>query len=74
MVTHNMQQAARISDQDAFFLWERLVEYGETRTDVFNPGRKKDRGLYHRTVRMSGGLHMREKFNEQLQLLHEKTD
>ena len=30
MVTHNMQQAARISDKTAFFLLGELVEYGET--------------------------------------------
>ena len=30
IVTHNMQQAARISDYTAFFLLGELVEYGET--------------------------------------------
>ena len=30
MVTHNMQQAARISDNTAFFLLGELVEFGET--------------------------------------------
>ena len=30
MVTHNMQQAVRISDNTAFFLLGELVEYGET--------------------------------------------
>ena len=30
MVTHNMQQAARISDKTAFFLLGDLVEFGET--------------------------------------------
>ncbi len=30
MVTHNMQQAARISDNTAFFLLGELVEYGKT--------------------------------------------
>ncbi|MBI3542958.1 MAG: phosphate ABC transporter ATP-binding protein [Deltaproteobacteria bacterium] len=30
MVTHNMQQAARISDKTAFFLLGDMVEYGET--------------------------------------------
>ncbi|MDR0929697.1 MAG: phosphate ABC transporter ATP-binding protein, partial [Oscillospiraceae bacterium] len=32
MVTHNMQQAARISGGTAFFLHGELVEYGETET------------------------------------------
>ena len=30
MVTHNMQQAARISDQTAFFLLGELIETGDT--------------------------------------------
>ena len=30
MVTHNMQQAARISDKTAFFLMGEVIEFGET--------------------------------------------
>jgi len=30
MVTHNMQQALRISDRTAFFLMGELVEYSKT--------------------------------------------
>ena len=30
IVTHNMQQAARVSDHTAFFLYGKLIEYGET--------------------------------------------
>lgn len=30
IVTHNMQQAVRISDNTAFFLLGELVEYGNT--------------------------------------------
>ena len=30
MVTHNMQQAVRISDETAFFLLGELIEYGST--------------------------------------------
>ncbi len=30
IVTHNMQQAARVSDQTAFFDWGELIEFGET--------------------------------------------
>jgi len=41
IVTHNMQQAARVSDFTAFFLMGELVEYGVT-TDIFtNPGDKR---------------------------------
>ena len=35
IVTHNMQQAARISDKTAFFLMGELIEYGDT-THVFS--------------------------------------
>ena len=37
MVTHNMQQAVRISDQTAFFLLGDLVEYGETEAMFSQP-------------------------------------
>ena len=36
MVTHNMQQAVRISDKTAFFLLGEVVEYGETEQDVLH--------------------------------------
>lgn len=41
MVTHNMQQAARISDQTAFFLLGELVEYGDTEQIFSMPGDKR---------------------------------
>ncbi len=37
MVTHNMQQAVRISDQTAFFLLGELIEYGNTETLFSTP-------------------------------------
>jgi phosphate transport system ATP-binding protein len=37
MVTHNMQQAARVSDQTAFFLMGEMVESGETDQIFTNP-------------------------------------
>ena len=40
IVTHNMQQAVRISDQTAFFLLGDLVEYGDTESMFSHP---KDR-------------------------------
>ena len=41
MVTHNMQQAARISDKTAFFLLGELVECGETETLFSTPRDKR---------------------------------
>ncbi|GAD12519.1 phosphate ABC transporter ATPase [Geobacillus kaustophilus GBlys] len=37
IVTHNMQQAARISDRTAFFLNGEVIEYGETKTLFSRP-------------------------------------
>ena len=41
IVTHNMQQAARVSDRTAFFLMGRLVEYDDTRKLFTRPARKE---------------------------------
>ena len=41
MVTHNMQQANRISDITAFFLLGELIEVGETQNIFLNPKNKK---------------------------------
>ena len=40
IVTHNMQQAARVSDRTAFFMLGKLVEYGDTRQIFMNPREK----------------------------------
>jgi len=40
IVTHNMQQAARISDYTAFFMLGELVEYDETNKMFTNPAKK----------------------------------
>ncbi len=41
MVTHNMQQAARISDKTAFFLLGELVEMGPTERVFATPVDKR---------------------------------
>ena len=41
IVTHNMQQALRISDRTAFFLLGELVEYGGTETMFSTPREKR---------------------------------
>ena len=40
IVTHNLQQAARVSDKTAFFWLGRLVEYSNT-VDLFTAPREK---------------------------------
>ena len=52
IVTHNMQQAARVSDHTAFFYMGELVEVGPTEQIFTNPTRAADRGLRHREVRV----------------------
>ncbi len=41
IVTHNMQQAARVSDHTAFFYLGELIEYDRTRTLFTNPAMKQ---------------------------------
>lgn len=41
MVTHNMQQAARISDKTTFFLMGEVIEFGETEQIFSMPKNKK---------------------------------
>ncbi len=41
IVTHNMQQAARVSDYTAFMYLGELVEFGETTTVFTNPAKKQ---------------------------------
>ena len=45
IVTHNMQQAARISDKTGFFLLGELVEYGDTH-DIFERPQKEETKRY----------------------------
>lgn len=41
IVTHNMQQAGRVSDSTAFFYLGELIEYDRTRTIFTNPGKQQ---------------------------------
>jgi len=41
IVTHNMQQAARVSDYTAFFYLGELIEYGKTKKIFTNPDKKQ---------------------------------
>ena len=44
VVTHNMQQATRVSDETAFFLVGEVVEFDKTETIFSNPKNKKTEG------------------------------
>ena len=41
IVTHNMQQAARVADKTAFFFMGDLIEYGKNEQIFNNPQREK---------------------------------
>ena len=69
IVTHNMQQAVRISDNTAFFLLGELVEYDNTEELFSTPQDQAHRGLHHGEV----WLTMRSRFDEQLALLNQRA-
>lgn len=41
IVTHNMQQAARVSDRTGFFMLGELIEYSDTKKMFLNPEKKQ---------------------------------
>ncbi len=50
IVTHNMQQAARVSDKTAFFYLGELVEFDDTKLMFTNPQDQTDAELYYRKI------------------------
>jgi len=54
IVTHNMQQASRVSDQTAFMYLGRLIEVGPTDQLFQNPRRKETDEYITRPVRLAG--------------------
>ena len=70
IVTHNMQQAARVSDYTGFMLLGELVEFGVTRRALHEPAGEADRGLHHRPVRVGERrTRMQRHFHEELEAL-----
>ena len=53
IVTHNLQQAARISDFTAFFMLGELVDFSDTTRMFTNPRQGDHRGVHHWQVRLS---------------------
>ena len=47
IVTHNMQQAARVSDKTAFFYLGQMVEFGRYQEDIYEPREGGDSELYY---------------------------
>ena len=52
IVTHNMQQAARVSDYTAYMYLGDLIEFGATDEIFIKPEEEGDRGLHHRPLRL----------------------
>ena len=53
IVTHNMQQAARVSQRTAYFHLGDLVEIGPDGPDLHQPAAETHRGLHHGPVRLT---------------------
>ena len=52
IVTHNMQQAARVSDKTAFFYMGNMVEYDDTKKIFTNPGKEATQNYINRAFRV----------------------
>ena len=56
IVTHNMQQAARVAEFTGFFLLGKLDRIRQDRGHLQAPGQERNRRLHHGTVRLIGAL------------------
>ena len=65
IVTHNMQQAARVSDYTAYMYLGELIEFGVTDELFIKPKKQADRGLHHRQVRLKDAMGMTEHISKQ---------
>ena len=54
IVTHNMQQAARVSDYTAFMYLGELVEFERRPSRFHQSPTKAHAGLHHRPLRLNG--------------------
>ena len=59
IVTHNMQQAARVSDYTAFLYLGELIEFDETNKMFHDALEETDPGLHHRTLWLIWAPHAR---------------
>ena len=53
IVTHNMQQAARVSDYTAYMYLGELIEFGATDEHLHQAEAQGNRGLHHRPLRLT---------------------
>ena len=71
MVTHNMQQAARISDRTAFFLLGEVIEYADTETLFSMPKDKRTEDYITGRFGEERRYTMRNRFDRELTALHD---
>ena len=71
IVTHNMQQAARVADSTVFMLDGEVIEHGADQRDLHQAQGRADRALRHRQVRVgtSAMQETRHQFREDLKEL-----
>jgi phosphate transport system ATP-binding protein len=75
IVTHNMQQAARVSEYTAFMYLGELIEFDETNEDFHLAGQQADAGLHHRPLRLREhpmSDHIVKAYDDELQALDRK--
>ena len=56
IVTHNMQQAARVSDYTAFMYLGELIEFDEAAEDLHEPEQEGDGRLHHGSLRLGRAM------------------
>ncbi len=54
IVTHNMQQASRVSENTAFMYLGSLIEYGKTKDIFESPKNELNREVYNRRIQLRG--------------------
>ena len=82
IVTHNMQQAARVSDYHGFYVHGRIDRIRRNQRIIHQPGKKADRRLYYRQIRIRGDhmmdsnkikQHISRQFNEEMEDIRNKV-
>ena len=76
IVTHNMQQAARVSDRTAFFYLGEIIEYGETGKLFTNPDKRQTEdyitGRFGLAEEPMQTAHTDKRYGEELKKLREE--
>ena len=63
IVTHNMQQAARVSEFTGFMFLGELIEFGVTGDIFTHPAEQEDGRLHHWSIRLTQMLSLEKRFH-----------